>query len=49
MQQNKINMDEMDYGRWNEWDGLWTKGNKHNQWDVDWGKSDETWTMKSIM
>ena len=25
----------MDYGRWNEWDGLWTEGNKN-----------ETWTMK---
>ena len=40
----------MDYGRWNEWGGLWTEGNKmkHGQWSVDWRKRDETWTMKSI-
>ena len=32
----------MDYGRWNEWDGLWTEGNKmkHNQLSVDWMKWD---------
>ena len=31
-------MNEKDYGRWNEWDGLWTEGNKN-----------ETWTMKCVL
>ena len=31
MQPNKVNMNEMDYGRWNEWDGLWIDGNKMKQ------------------
>ena len=37
VQANKVNANEMDYGRWNEWDGLWTEGNKmrHDQWTVD--------------
>ena len=28
-------MNQMDYGRWNKWDGLWTEGNeiKHEQWN----------------
>ena len=39
MQPNKVNVNEMDYGIWNEWDGLWTEGNKiKHQWSVDWGK-----------
>ena len=27
-------MNGMDCGRWNEWDGLWTEGNKmkHKEW-----------------
>ena len=51
IQPNKVNMNEMDCGRWNDWDGLWTEGNKmkHDQWSVDWRKWDEAWTMKSIM
>ena len=40
VQPNKVNMNQMDYGRWNEWDM------KHDQWHVDWRKWDETWTMK---
>ena len=46
MQPNKVNVDEMDYGRWNEWDGLWTERNemKHEQWNVDWRKWDEQWS-----
>ena len=28
VQPNKVNMNEIDYGRWNEWDGLSTEGNK---------------------
>ena len=38
IQPNKVNMKEMDCGRWNEWDGLWTKGNENGRW-----------SMKSIM
>ena len=25
IQPNKANMNEVDCGRWNEWDGLWTE------------------------
>ena len=28
MQPNKINVNGIDYGRSNEWDGLWTEGNE---------------------
>ena len=35
MQPNIVNGNEMDYGQWNEWDGVWTER-----------KSDETWTVK---
>ena len=59
MQPNKVNMNEMDYGRWmkkkmkkkNEWNELKKKKKKkekktkHDQWSVDWRKSDETWTI----
>ena len=37
MQPNKVNMNEMDYGRWNEWDGLWVKGNKNEGWSMKCG------------
>ena len=48
MQPNKVNMNEIDYGRWNEWDGCGLKEikMKHDQWSVDWRKWNETWTMK---
>ena len=37
----------MDYGRWTEWDGLWTEGNKNETWSsVDWKKWNETWRTK---
>ena len=60
MQPNVVNMNEMDYSRWNEWDGLWAERNekkvwtggnemKYKQLSVDWRKWDETWTMKSKM
>ena len=31
-----MNVNEIDYGRWTEWDGLWTGWNKlkHDQWSV---------------
>ena len=37
VQPNKVNMNEMDYGRWNEWDGLLTKGNKNETWSMQCG------------
>ena len=56
VQQNKVNMNEMDCGRWNEWSGneTWAmrremKEMKHEQSSMDWRKWDERWTMKSIM
>ena len=45
VQTNKVNLNEIDYGRWNEADGLWTEM-KHEQKIVDWRKWYETWTMK---
>ena len=50
MQPNMVNVNEIDYGRLNEWFGLSTEGNKmkHEQWSVYWSKWDETWTMKSM-
>ena len=51
MQPNKVNMNEMDYARWNEWKKKKKKKKKkeiktkHDQWSVDWRKSDETWTI----
>ena len=34
------------YG-WNEWDKPWTGGNemKYGQWNVEWMKWDEIWTI----
>ena len=29
MSATKQGKHEKDYGRWNEWDGLWTEGNKN--------------------
>ena len=42
MQSNKVNVNEMDYGRWNEWDGLQTEENKmkHEQWSL-WTEGNE--------
>ena len=37
MQPNKVNMNEMVYVRWNEWDGLRTEGNKNETWSVKCG------------
>ena len=53
MQPNVVNMNEMGYGRWNEWDGLWAERNekkvwtggnemKHKQLSVGWRNWDET-------
>ena len=34
MQPDKVDMNEMDYGRGNEWDGLWTEENKNETWSM---------------
>ena len=45
MQPNKVNMNEMDYGRWNEWDGLWTEGSKNEAWSIRCGLKEMRWNM----
>ena len=47
MQPNKVNMNEMDYGRWNEWDGLWVKGNKNEGWSMKCGLKEMRWKMNN--
>ena len=47
MQPNKVNMNEMDYGRWNEWDGLWTEGNKNETWSMKCGLKEMRWNMNN--
>ena len=31
----------MNYGRWNELDGLWTEGNKNETWSMKWTEGNE--------
>ena len=45
MQTNKVNMNEMDCGRWNEWDGLWTERNKNEKWSMKCGLKEMRWNM----
>ena len=45
IQPNKVNMNEMDCGRWNEWDGLWTEGNKNETWSMKCGLKEIIWNM----
>ena len=47
IQPNKVNMSEMDCGRWNEWDGLWTEGNKNETWSMKCGLKEMKWNMKN--
>ena len=47
MQSNKVNINEMDYGRWNEWDKLWTEGNKNETWSIKCGLKEIRWTMNN--
>ena len=35
----------MDCGRWNEWDGLWTEGNKNETWSMKCGLKEMRWNM----
>ena len=50
VQPNKAKINEIDYGRWNEWDGLWTERNKNETWSISvgWKKWDETCGMKEM-
>ena len=47
IQPNKVNMSEMDCGRWNEWDGLWTEGNKNETWSMKCGLKEMKWNMNN--
>ena len=47
IQTNKVNMNKMDCGRWNEWDGLWTEGNKNETWSMRCGLKEKRWNMKN--
>ena len=37
----------MDYDRWNEWDGLWTEGNKSEIWEMKCGLKEMRWNMNN--
>ena len=37
----------MDCGRWNEWDGLWTEGNKNETWSMKCGRKEMRWNMNN--
>ena len=47
MQTNEVNMNEMDCGRWNEWDGLWTERNKNEKWSMKCGLKEMRWNMNN--
>ena len=47
MQPNKINMNEMNHGIWNEWDGLWAEGNKNETLSMKCGLKEMRWNMNS--
>ena len=40
-------MNEMDCGRWNEWDGLWAEGNKNETWSMKCGLKEIRWNMNN--
>ena len=37
----------MDYGTWNEWDGLWTAGNRNETWSMKCRLKEMGWNMNS--
>ena len=43
MQLNKVNVNEMDYVKWNKWDGLWTEGNKNEIWTIKCALKEMRW------
>ena len=46
-QPNKVNMSEVDCGRSNKWDGLWTEGNKTETWSMKCGLKEMRWNMNN--
>ena len=47
VQPYKVYMNEMDYGKWNECDGLPTEGNKNETWSMKWELKEMGWNMNS--
>ena len=45
IQPNKVNMNEMGCGRWNEWHELWTKVNKNETSSMKSGLKEMRWNM----
>ena len=37
----------MDCGTWNQWDGLWTEGNKNETWSMKCGLKEMRWNMNN--
>ena len=37
----------MDCGTWNEWDGMWTEGNKNETWSMKCGLTEMCWKMNN--
>ena len=40
-------MNEMNCGRWNEWDEQWTEGNKNETWSMKCGMKEMRWNMNN--
>ena len=50
MQPNNLNVNEMDYGRWNEWGGgneAWSV--KYSLKEIRWNMNSEVWTEGNEM
>ena len=47
MQPNKVTIIKIYYSRWNEWDGLWTEGNKNETWSMKCGLEEMRWNMNN--
>ena len=47
IQSNKVNMNEMDCGTWNESDGMWIEGNKNETWSMKCGLTEMRWNMNN--
>ena len=37
----------MNCGTWNQWDGLWTEGNKNETWSMKCGLKEMRWNMNN--
>ena len=47
VQPSKVNMNEMDCGSLNEWDGLWAEENKNETWSMKCGLKEMRWNMNN--